>query len=109
MNTPMRSYWRFYWRSCWQQAGTAMMITAMTALLLGLAPPAEAGKDDPKAREIMQRVNDRDDGDNQTSDLEMILIDRKKNKRVRKIRSFNKDKGKDTLALSFFLDYRRHL
>lgn len=78
-------------------------IAAIAALLLGLAAPAEAGKDDPKAREIMQRVNDRDDGDNQTSELEMILIDRKKNRRIRKIRSFNKDKGKDTLALSFFL------
>ena len=95
MLIPMRPHFRL--------AGLATMITALTALLLGLAAPAEAGKDDPKAREIMQRVNDRDDGDNQTSELEMILIDRKKNKRVRKIRSFNKDKGKDTLALSFFL------
>lgn len=72
-------------------------------LLLGQITPALAAKDDPKAREIMQRVNDRDDGDNQTSDMEMILIDRKKKRRVRTIRAFNKDRGKDTLALSFFL------
>ena len=77
---------------------------ALVALLLfGPVHSAGAAKDDPKAREIMQRVNDRDDGDNRTSDMEMILIDRKKNRRVRKIRAFTKDRGKDTLSLSFFL------
>lgn len=84
-------------------AMAAAAMTAMAVLVVGLASPALAGKDDPKAREIMRKVNDRDDGDNQTSDMEMVLIDRKKNKRVRKIRAFNKDKGKDSLALSFFL------
>ena len=86
----------------WDGRITAVSIIA-AFLLLSQITPALAAKDDPKAREIMQRVNDRDDGDNQTSDLEMILIDRKKKRRLRTIRSFNKDRGKDTLALSFFL------
>ena len=78
------------------------------ALLAGLVlilgtPPAMAAKDDPKARAIMERVNDRDDGDNQTAEMEMILVDRRKNRRIRKIKSFRKDKGADSLTLMFFL------
>ena len=91
---------KFSWKSTFRLLALALLAAP---LMLGIAPAADAGKDDPKAREIMRKVNDRDDGDNQTSNMEMILIDRKKNKRVRKIRAFNKDKGKDTLALSFFL------
>ena len=47
----------------------------------------------PDARQIMQQVNDRDDGDNSSADLTMTLIDRSGNQRQRRIRSFNKDKG----------------
>ena len=61
-----------------------------------------AWADDPKARAIMEKVDARDDGDNQTADMEMILIDKKDNKRVRKLRTFSKDKGEDTLKLMFF-------
>ena len=65
--------------------------------------PQVAFSDDPKAREIMEKVDARDDGDNQVSDLEMILIDKNGKKRVRKLRSFSKDKGEDSLRLMFFL------
>jgi hypothetical protein len=58
--------------------------------------------DDPAARAIMEKVNARDDGDNQVSDMEMVLIDKKGQKRTRKIRTFSKDKGEDTLKLMFF-------
>ena len=87
-------------------AATTMAL-AMAVMLSLIAAwsgtPALAAKDDPRAREIMQKVNDRDDGDNQISEMEMILIDRRKNKRVRRLKSFRKDKGKDTLTLMFFL------
>ena len=63
---------------------------------------ARAWADDPKARAIMEKVDARNDGDNQTADMEMILIDKKDNKRVRKLRTFSKDKGDDTLKLMFF-------
>jgi hypothetical protein len=62
--------------------------------------PAEASS---AARAIMEQVDARDDGDNQTADLEMILIDHKGNERKRAIKLFSKDKGKDTLRLQFFL------
>ena len=58
--------------------------------------------DDARAREIMEKVDARDDGDRRTADMEMILIDKGGKKRVRKLRSFSMDKGKDTLRLLFF-------
>ncbi|MBW1696903.1 MAG: outer membrane lipoprotein-sorting protein [Deltaproteobacteria bacterium] len=59
--------------------------------------------DDAMARKIMEKVDARDDGDNQIADMEMILIDKKGRQRVRKIRTFTKDKGEDTYRLMFFI------
>ena len=70
--------------------------------VLGLALPAAAA-DDPKAREIMQRVQDRDDGDDQTSKMQMILIDKRGKQRVRELTTFAKDKGEDDYSMMFFL------
>jgi len=78
---------------------------AIAALLAAgsLLSPTPARADDAKAREIMKKANDRDDGDNQVSELEMILTDKAGNQRVRSLKSFNKDKGKDALSILFFL------
>lgn len=54
-------------------------------------------------REVMVKVDARDDGDNMASDVEMILIDKKGYERKRKIKVFVKDKGRDTLRIQFFL------
>lgn len=59
--------------------------------------------DDPEARAIMERVDARDDGDNETADVKMILIDKKNQERVRKIARFAKYKGEDKYRLLFFL------
>ena len=56
-----------------------------------------------EAREIMQKVIDRDDGDNIITTMQMQLIDKNGHKRVRDMKTFSKDKGKDTLKLIFFL------
>jgi len=61
-----------------------------------------ASADDAKARAIMEKVDARDDGDNQSSDMEMILIDKRGNQRVRKIRSLSKDFGEDSYRIMFF-------
>jgi len=50
----------------------------------------------------MERVDVRDDGDNATMDLEMILIDKRGKERVRRILSFWKDQGEDTYRIMFF-------
>lgn len=55
------------------------------------------------AREIMEKVDARDDGDNMTANVEMILIDKNNNHRIRKMKVFTKDKGKNTWKLQFFL------
>ena len=71
-------------------------------LSLGLLIAAGWAADDPEARAIMQKVEDRDEGDHRTADMEMILIDKRGKQRLRKIRSFRMDKGVDTYSLMFF-------
>ena len=75
-------------------------ICVVLCLALFTAMEAKAETD---ARAIMEQVDGRDDGDNQTADLEMVLIDKKGNERSRTIKLFSKDKGKDTLRMQFFL------
>lgn len=75
-----------------------------TALLLAAFAAAPVAAADLSAREIMQRVDDRDDGDNGSSEMEMVLIDKSGHERVRKLRSFNKDKGEDKMRIMFFLE-----
>jgi hypothetical protein len=78
-----------------------LFLSILFGLLLFI--PLTAAADDPKAREIMTKVDKRDDGDNAISDMEMILIDKRGNKRIRKIKTFTKDKGEDTQIIMFFL------
>ncbi|MCK5110067.1 MAG: outer membrane lipoprotein-sorting protein [Arcobacteraceae bacterium] len=54
-------------------------------------------------REIMQKVLDRDDGDNVITNMQMQLIDKNGHKRIRDMKTFSKDKGEDELKLIFFL------
>ena len=51
---------------------------AAVIMLMAILPPIapQTFADDPVARTIMEKVDARDDGDNQTSDMEMILIDK---------------------------------
>jgi len=81
------------------------LLAALFAPILApiLGNPAPAFADDPKARAIMERVDARDDGDDQTSTLQMILIDKNDKQRVRELKSFTKDKGEDTWSMMFFL------
>ena len=55
------------------------------------------------AQEIVQKVHDRDEGDNSISKMKMILIDKSGKKRVRELKKFTKNRGEDTLKLMFFL------
>ena len=76
-------------------------LLALALLALPLAGIANA--EELTAREIMERVDARDDGDYATQDMEMILIDKRGNQRVRKLRSFARDVGKDDQSIMFFL------
>lgn len=77
-------------------------LTFLIVMFAAAAPLPLLG-DDVKARGIMQKVLDRDDGDNRTAEMEMILIDKKGKKRLRKLQTFQKDKAEDTYGLMFFL------
>jgi len=86
---------------------------ALPACLLGvalgsLAPTRAAfaessGDAPPTGRQIMEWVEDRDDGDDGVSDMKMILIDKRGKERVRDIRSYTKDEGEDEHGIMFFL------
>lgn len=69
--------------------------------LIAVAMPLIVQADDPKAREIMRKVEDRDDGDNQTNDMLMVLIDKKGKERKKYFAVFTKDYGKDRKRIMF--------
>lgn len=73
-------------------------------LLLAILAVPVAHAAPPDARAIMQRVEDRDDGDNAIIDMEMVLVDRHQNQRSRKIRRYLKDQGEDRQILMFFIE-----
>ncbi len=75
-----------------------LLITTTIATLLATTLMADAS-----ARAIAQRVHDRDDGKSLSQDMEMVLIDKNGNKRVRKLKTFSKDFGEDTHKIMFFL------
>ena len=75
------------------------MITGAVLALLSLPLFAV----DLTARQIMDRVDARDTGDNKASDMTMTLIDKRGSKRVRSIRSYTKMRGVDEMRLMFFL------
>jgi hypothetical protein len=78
-----------------------VILSAVLIFLPNILTDARA--DDPKARAIMEKVDARNDGDNQTADMEMVLIDKRGQERIREIRTFSKDMGKDTFRLMFFI------
>ena len=81
-----------------------MKLLVPLTLLALLAAPAVPAAAEMTAREIMQAVDDRDDGDLSVRDMEMILIDKNGNQRVRKIRSWSRDDGEDIHTILFFLE-----
>ena len=77
-----------------------LLLSISSAMLISAETAAQA--DDARARAIIEKVDARDDGDNVTADMEMILIDKGGKKRVKKIISFSKDMGEDTYRIMFF-------
>jgi hypothetical protein len=71
---------------------------------LCLAPgPSVAGAEAPSGREIMERVDARDDGDLLVQELEMLLIDKNGSTRTRRIELRRRDVGEDIQTIMFFL------
>lgn len=72
----------------------------LTIMLMATSQSAAA---DPEALNIMTKVDSRDTGSDRTADMKIILVDKQDNKRIRRLKVFNKKKGDDMLALMFFL------
>jgi hypothetical protein len=68
-----------------------------------LLPVSYAAAISVDGRWVMEQVDARDDGDNLVADSRMILIDKNGNERLREMKIFSKDRGKDTLRMQFFL------
>jgi len=60
-------------------------------------------KDNITALEVMEKMDNRDDGQTMGSDITMVLVNKKSQKRIRKIKTISKDYGKDTKKIIFFL------
>ena len=74
----------------------------LLATLLGTASiPVYAAE--LSGREIMERVDARDEGDRKVSDMTMTLIDKRGSRRIRTIRSYSMMRGTDELSAMFFL------
>lgn len=78
------------------------LILSAAAVIL-ICAPGTLLADDAEARAIMQKVEDRDEGDHRTADMEMVLIDKRGKERLRKLSTFTKEMGPDTYRLMFFI------
>lgn len=82
---------------------TSWILTLTFLGVIGLGLGAARAEEKLTARQIMDKVDARDDGDRAIADMEMILIDKNGKERVRQMRSFGMDKGEDDYSLMFFL------
>ncbi|MCB1615039.1 MAG: outer membrane lipoprotein-sorting protein, partial [Pseudomonadales bacterium] len=85
---------------------TFLSTLALSALIIFPAFGADPASANMTAREIMEKVDAVDDGNNATQDMEMILVDKNDNTRERLLRSYRRDAGpdgEDTESIMFFL------
>ena len=79
-------------------------LPVLTLGLLALADGPGAAHAEPlTGRQIMDRVDNRNDGDRAVQDLNMLLIDQNGSTRTRRMRMWRRDLGKDVQSILFFL------
>jgi hypothetical protein len=76
----------------------------VVALLLSLIALPKASALEITALEIIQQVNDRDEGEHLTRDMNIELIDRHGNKRVQKTKTFRQFFGSTKKTVIFYTD-----
>lgn len=69
------------------------MIAVLMAAVAHPAAQGAAAATKPDVREIMQAVHDREDGDNMSAEVTMILVDNNGNRTMRHLRAYRKDFG----------------
>jgi len=78
-----------------------LLITAVVVLFSNISYSKD--NKDFTAKQVMEKVDSRYDGDTSISDMTMILIDRNSKQRVRALKNYNKDYGANTKGIIFFL------
>ena len=73
------------------------------ALLLVLSA-VQVRAEDLSGTDIMTLVDDRPDGDDRTSVITMTLLNKRGRKRVREVKSYSKDFGRDKRSIMVFLE-----
>ena len=66
----------------------------ITLLLIAFTTPPLLAQNSLTAQQVMEKMDARDDGKTRTSDITMILLNKNKQQRIRKIKSIVKDYGK---------------
>ena len=84
-------------------ARSLRLIAPIAALLACAVPALGEGEGALTGRQIMERVDARDDGDRSVQDMEMLLIDKNGSTRTRKLRMRRRDIGEDVQSILFFL------
>ena len=79
---------------------TAILILMLAALF----PYTRQAAAEPSGLEIMQAVDNREDGDDLSQTMTQTLVDRNDNRRVRHMASFRKDYGRDKKMIVFFTE-----
>ena len=82
--------------------GITMMMIGALCLLTSISVSAELPE--IEARQVAVNIDERDDGDDQTSEMEMVLINKQGKQRVRKVLTYQKDYGEDDKMVMFFLE-----
>ncbi|MCK5311488.1 MAG: outer membrane lipoprotein-sorting protein [Desulfobacteraceae bacterium] len=80
-----------------------IFILTITLVLIAFASPSLFAQGELTAPQVMEKMDARDDGNTRTSDITMILLNKNKQQRIRKIKNISKDYGKDTKGIIFFL------
>ncbi len=80
-----------------------MCILATLAFSLACIP-AWAELPDIEAQQVAVNLDERENGVDETSEMEMILTNKRDQQRVRKIATYRKDDGEDTKSVMFFLE-----
>lgn len=84
---------------------TYFWTSLLTILAMGLTSVSGwAELPDIDAYQVIFNEDEQEDGDDQTSDLEMTLINKKGQERIRKVMSYRKDYGDDDKSVMFFLE-----
>jgi len=76
------------------------ILTSVIAIIISISFQAIA--QEMTAREIIEKVYNRAEGDDQTSNLTMTLINKSGKERIRKIQQFTKDMGDMEKSIMFF-------